>query len=655
MIPSTAVSRTEVAEGTQSVFLENWEFIYEADSGLWYSLAFRDDKGCVSMGQAIPMSPFSLKLFEKEWTAEQAQSFRLIETPDEITWEWQDSSLRVVLDVFKSCADPMISFRIRVHAIGNQSIPVEGICYRYPALTVDPLNPAKLFAPGQPIAPGSSDIDLVELRLNKDVKEPLPSLPEGWFLPTPDQSPGWISLDYEKSEMSFSIWMQDHKATAFPKIYGVEQGVSIEFEHQLADLISEDRPLTSEGPNLYVSSGGTEPHRIRVMANSLSSEAINRNEVDHFRLIQIVPHPKANWTKHLHGAALQDWIPRLEQMRDLGFNVVYCLPVWLCQDGLVYAVTDHYQVDPEIGTEADVREFVDRAHELGMKVLFDYIPQGIGDRSPLIDEHPDWLVRDRWERPFGSHGWGPKPGAPKNGHTYSLDWGHEDIQDFMLDWAEWMIRTFDIDGFRTDAMHWKEPNFSKNNPNPAWQTTFGGVRLAARLRERLDSIRPGLIMLGEVAGPIFSTMHDSLYEDGWILKKLNQGWLSGDPYWTAQTWQQWNKEAEQGWPKEQHRFGFTLNHDWTSLLEIQAKSRWRCSVAIIHLLSKPAPFVFYPELKGFEAFYKEALGLRESLVNKGFNPESIRLDNADVFAVLWRHPIEHVAYLVLSHLGTNAE
>ena len=51
------------------------------------------------------------------------------------------------------------------------------------------------------------------------------------------------------------------------------------------------------------------------------------------------------------------------------------------------------QVEPRIGTSADLHNLVDSAHASDMKVLFDYVMNHVDVESPLYRAHPDWFAR----------------------------------------------------------------------------------------------------------------------------------------------------------------------------------------------------------------------------------------------------------------------
>src|SRR5699024_11344117 len=62
--------------------------------------------------------------------------------------------------------------------------------------------------------------------------------------------------------------------------------------------------------------------------------------------------------------------------------------------GSPYAVRDYRAVNPEFGTMADLRAFVDAAHALGLRVILDWVANHTAWDNPLTVEHPEWYRRD---------------------------------------------------------------------------------------------------------------------------------------------------------------------------------------------------------------------------------------------------------------------
>jgi glycosidase len=55
--------------------------------------------------------------------------------------------------------------------------------------------------------------------------------------------------------------------------------------------------------------------------------------------------------------------------------------------GSYYSVQDYQAVNPEFGTEADFKAVVVKAHELGMKVISDWVANHTAWDNPWIKEH----------------------------------------------------------------------------------------------------------------------------------------------------------------------------------------------------------------------------------------------------------------------------
>src|SRR3954469_16863991 len=95
---------------------------------------------------------------------------------------------------------------------------------------------------------------------------------------------------------------------------------------------------------------------------------------------------------------LRGIIGRLEHVRDLGADAVWLSPIYrspMAEFG--YDISDHTDVDPLFGTLADADALIARAHELGLRVLLDFVPNHTSDHHPwFVDpgKH-DWYVRRR--------------------------------------------------------------------------------------------------------------------------------------------------------------------------------------------------------------------------------------------------------------------
>ena len=105
-----------------------------------------------------------------------------------------------------------------------------------------------------------------------------------------------------------------------------------------------------------------------------------------------------------------------------------------------YRMKDFYHTDPEYGTDEDLRRFVESAHALGMKVMFDLVYFHCGPKAVFLDEHPDFIVRGEdgdvllgeWAFPM-------------------LNYDNPELREYMWQNMEYLVREFDADGFRCDV------------------------------------------------------------------------------------------------------------------------------------------------------------------------------------------------------------
>jgi len=178
---------------------------------------------------------------------------------------------------------------------------------------------------------------------------------------------------------------------------------------------------------------------------------------------------------------------RLPGVAELGADIVYLCPVFVSDDdpdrqfwsprqkasGMnnprnPYRMKDYYHVDPEYGTDDDLKAFVAETHRLGMRVLLDMVYLHCGPKAVFIEEHPDFVERDK-EGKIVYAAWN----FPKLNHA------NPELREYLWKNMEYWVKDFDADGFRCDV--------SDGIPLDFWETA----------RDRLEKLRPDLCMLAE--------------------------------------------------------------------------------------------------------------------------------------------------------------
>ncbi len=104
---------------------------------------------------------------------------------------------------------------------------------------------------------------------------------------------------------------------------------------------------------------------------------------------------------------------RLAKVAEMGADVIYICPVFVSDDdpdlggwsprqkksGMnnpknPYRMKDYYHVDPEYGTDDDLKAFIAEAHRLGMRVMLDMVYLHCGPNAVFLKDHPNFVQRD---------------------------------------------------------------------------------------------------------------------------------------------------------------------------------------------------------------------------------------------------------------------
>ncbi|NDB16826.1 MAG: alpha-amlyase, partial [Gammaproteobacteria bacterium] len=85
----------------------------------------------------------------------------------------------------------------------------------------------------------------------------------------------------------------------------------------------------------------------------------------------------------------------LPRLKALGVDILWLMPIHPIGErnrkgtlGSPYAVRDYRAVNPEFGSFEDFKRFVDRAHELGLRVILDWVANHSAWDNPLVSQHP---------------------------------------------------------------------------------------------------------------------------------------------------------------------------------------------------------------------------------------------------------------------------
>ncbi|MBA2250162.1 MAG: 1,4-alpha-glucan branching protein [Chitinophagaceae bacterium] len=236
-------------------------------------------------------------------------------------------------------------------------------------------------------------------------------------------------------------------------------------------------------------------------------------------------------------AAFQKHLPRL---RDMGVEILWFMPVTPISEknrkgtlGSYYAVQDYTAVNPEFGRETDFAALVSVAHQMGFKIIIDWVANHSGNDNVWMKDHPGFFCYDEATKEvLHPHGWED---------VSKLNFDDPALQQAMIEAMRFWITTFDIDGFRCDMAHLVPLQF--------WE------KAKADLQNTKE-----LFWLAECEEPAYHAVFDATYTWKWMhateefyKKKINfESLLSV------------LKQYDIDFPENAFRVYFTANHDENS-------------------------------------------------------------------------------------------
>lgn len=190
---------------------------------------------------------------------------------------------------------------------------------------------------------------------------------------------------------------------------------------------------------------------------------------------------EVNWRQISETGKIAQVIEQLPRLKELGVDILWMMPVHPISEvnrkgglGSYYAVKDYTDVNPELGTLAEFKEFVDKAHQMGFKVIIDWVPNHSGCDNAWVTEHPDWYARNEQGEMFGPFDWTD---------VYKFDYSNPEMREGMRQAMLFWLNEMGIDGFRCDV--------AMQVPTDFWNET----------RPVLEAAKPDVFMLAEASEP----------------------------------------------------------------------------------------------------------------------------------------------------------
>ncbi|WP_127836315.1 glycoside hydrolase family 13 protein [Clostridium prolinivorans] len=163
-----------------------------------------------------------------------------------------------------------------------------------------------------------------------------------------------------------------------------------------------------------------------------------------------------NWfdeptNKRMFGGNIKGILNKLDYIEELGINAIYLTPIFESPSCHKYDTIDYYNIDKSFGDKSIFREFVNRCHERGIKIILDAVFNHTSDeffafkdaiKKGKKSKYYDWYF-------FKEDGSYEMFGHSKN--MPKLNTTNKETKKYLLEVSKYWIEEFDIDGWRLDV------------------------------------------------------------------------------------------------------------------------------------------------------------------------------------------------------------
>lgn len=386
-----------------------------------------------------------------------------------------------------------------------------------------------------------------------------------------------------------------------------------------------------------------KPNLVRVascVALALLAGAPAAAALDPYQPKEYVQFQHADWTKNasIYQINTRQFTPEgtfraatgeLPRLKELGVDILWLMPIHPIGEvkrkgslGSPYAVRDFRAVNPELGTMADLRAFVDRAHALGLRVIIDWVGNHTAWDNVLMTQHPEWYAKGPDGRPQ------PTPWFNWD-DIIDLDYSKPALRRYMTDAMKYWVTEAGIDGYRVDAAGLVPQDF--------WD----------HASRELRAIKPVFMLAEWESRDMHRDAFDASYAWTWweALHDIARGRSDAT---RLHAYYAWNSKF---YPRQAYRMLYTTNHDknaWDGT-EFEAFGPAVDAAIVFSFVSEGIPMIYNGQEVGntrrlafferdpiewkaspYTAFYKKLIALKKgntALWNGEYGAQMVQVPN----------------------------
>jgi glycosidase len=278
-------------------------------------------------------------------------------------------------------------------------------------------------------------------------------------------------------------------------------------------------------------------------------------------------------------------IDQLERLKGLGVDILWLMPLHPIGEenrkgtlGSYYSVKDYKAFNPEFGNEGDFEMFVKKAHQLGFKVIIDWVANHTSLDNDWVKKHPEWYERDASGKMLSPYDWTD---------VAKLNFNSKPMRAAMTEAMKHWVTKYDIDGFRCDVAFLVPVDFWNEN------------------RKALEKIKP-MYMLAEMEAnndinktpaAYYTSAFNASY--AWTFMGASADLVAGKKSMSEFKSTMQKNYAEL--PSSMHKMFFLTNHDensWNATIQERYGENWKSIAALVYTLPQSLPLMYTGEEAG---------------------------------------------------------
>jgi glycosidase len=158
---------------------------------------------------------------------------------------------------------------------------------------------------------------------------------------------------------------------------------------------------------------------------------------------------EVNIRQYTEEGTIEAFMPHMERLKEMGVDILWVMPIHPVGEknrkgslGSYYSVKDYKAVNPEFGTFEDFTAMVMKAHNLGMKVMLDWVANHTAWDHVWAYTNPEYYTKTEEGEFFSPYDWSD---------VIELDYDNREMRDSMIDALAFWVREAKIDGYRCDV------------------------------------------------------------------------------------------------------------------------------------------------------------------------------------------------------------